>query len=91
MHGKSCLITHAGQGLFKTLASPLTVGRYHSLVACRDTLPTCLEATAYDSIGEIMALQHTKYPIFGLQFHPESILTEQGHEFLRNYFNLLST
>ena len=86
MHGKSCAITHTGQGLFQTLPNPLTVGRYHSLVACPNTLPSCLEPTAHDSIGEIMALQHTKYPTFGLQFHPESILTEQGHVFLKNYF-----
>jgi anthranilate synthase/aminodeoxychorismate synthase-like glutamine amidotransferase len=82
MHGKSCAITHTQTGLFKHLPNPLRVGRYHSLVACPQSLPDCLIVSAYDVHQEIMALQHRHFPVFGVQFHPESVLTEHGHALL---------
>lgn len=85
MHGKNCLIQHTDTGIFQGLPNPLRVGRYHSLVACPNTLPPCLETTAVDEIGEIMALAHTQAPTFGVQFHPESILTDSGHALLQKF------
>ncbi len=85
MHGKTSTLTHTGKGVFKNLKNPYTVTRYHSLVVQRDTLPTCLEITAWTSDGEIMGFRHKKMAIEGVQFHPESILTEHGHELLKNF------
>ncbi len=84
-HGKARDITHQASGLFQDLQSPLKVGRYHSLIVSEDNFPDCLEITARCLEGEIMALQHKHYPIFGVQFHPESILTDGGYEILSRF------
>ena len=93
MHGKTSIIKHQQQGVFKLLSSPLIETRYHSLVIDQKTLPDCLQVTAWteDSLGnidEIMAVQHKEYAIQGVQFHPESILSEYGHEMLANFLQL---
>ncbi|CAM5187647.1 aminodeoxychorismate/anthranilate synthase component II [Oligella ureolytica] len=85
MHGKTSSITHSGTDLFTDLPSPFTVTRYHSLAIERETLPECLEITAETDDGEIMAVAHKELPIFGVQFHPESVLSEYGHELLNNF------
>jgi anthranilate synthase/aminodeoxychorismate synthase-like glutamine amidotransferase len=85
MYGMSCKIQHHRQGILKNLNNPLEVARYHSLVVARESLPSCLEITAYSDEGEIMALQHKTYPTYGVQFHPESILTEQGYDLIQNF------
>ncbi|MCA0914992.1 MULTISPECIES: anthranilate synthase component II [Halomonas] len=90
MHGKTSDIRHSGQGVFKGLDDPLSVTRYHSLVVERESLPECLEVTAWtdtDDVtpGLIMGLRHKELPIEGVQFHPESILSRQGHEMLANF------
>jgi anthranilate synthase component 2 len=90
MHGKVSPVFHENQGVFAGLNNPLTVTRYHSLVVRRDPLPDCLEMTAWTqhddgSVEEIMGLRHLEYMIEGVQFHPESILTDQGHELLDNF------
>lgn len=90
MHGKTSLVFHQQLGVFAGLNNPLTVTRYHSLVVRRESLPDCLEITAWtqhedSSVDEIMGLRHRQYMIEGVQFHPESILTEQGHELLANF------
>ena len=90
MHGKTSPVTHRNLGVFEGLAQPLTVTRYHSLVVKREDLPDCLEVTAWTqhpdgSVDEIMGLRHKTLNIEGVQFHPESILTEQGHELLANF------
>lgn len=87
MHGKVSLVEHEGDGVFQGLPSPFTATRYHSLVV-EEPLPSVLQATAYTPEGELMGLRHKKYPIYGVQFHPESILTEYGHEMLQNFLNL---
>jgi anthranilate synthase/aminodeoxychorismate synthase-like glutamine amidotransferase len=92
MHGRSSHITHDGRGLFKGLPSPLCVGRYHSLVVELDELGTLdLMVTARSDEGEIMALAHCHQPTYGVQFHPESILTQQGHMLLTNFLRLVET
>ena len=88
MHGKTDRITHDGKGLFRGLPSPLTVARYHSLVVERETLPDCLEVTAVSSDGEIQGLRHKSLLIETVQFHPESIASEFGHELLKNFLQL---
>jgi anthranilate synthase component 2 len=85
MHGKTSLIHHAGQGVFAGLPSPFTATRYHSLAVERDSLPECLEVTAWTEDGEIMGLRHRTLPVEGVQFHPEAILTEHGHALLGNF------
>ena len=85
MHGKTSPIEHTGVGVFKNLPSPYTVIRYHSLAIARDSLPDCLEVTAWTADGEIMGVRHKSYPIEGVQFHPESILSEHGHALLQNF------
>ncbi|HHQ4515553.1 aminodeoxychorismate synthase component II [Aeromonas veronii] len=90
MHGKTSLIRHCNEGVFKGLNNPLRVTRYHSLVVERDTLPDCFEITAWSehadgSFDEIMGLRHKTLPVEGVQFHPESILSEQGHQLLANF------
>ena len=85
MHGKTSLVYHQGQGVFTGLKNPLTATRYHSLAVKRETLPDCLQITAETDRGEIMGLRHRDYPVEGVQFHPESILTEHGHDMLRNF------
>ncbi|CSA32903.1 para-aminobenzoate synthase component II [Vibrio cholerae] len=92
MHGKTSPIRHKGQGLFSGLNNPLTVTRYHSLVVKNDTLPECFELTAWTElidgrIDEIMGFQHKTLALEAVQFHPESIKTEQGHQLLANFLN----
>lgn len=88
MHGKTSLIHHRGEDLFYRLPSPFPATRYHSLVANRDSMPDCLEITAWTDEQEIMGLRHRTLPIWGVQFHPESILTENGRELLANFVRL---
>lgn len=88
MHGKISQITHTGQGVFAGLPSPLTCTRYHSLMVEREGLPDCLEVTATSDDGVIQGLQHKTRPIFGVQFHPESIASEHGHELLKNFIDI---
>jgi anthranilate synthase/aminodeoxychorismate synthase-like glutamine amidotransferase len=85
MHGKTSQITHDGRGVFAGLPNPFTATRYHSLVVARDTVPACLEITAESEDGLVMGLRHRELPIEGVQFHPESILTESGHSLLGNF------
>jgi anthranilate synthase/aminodeoxychorismate synthase-like glutamine amidotransferase len=88
MHGKTSPIKHNGRDLFKGMANPFAATRYHSLVIQRETLPDCLEITAETEEGEIMGVRHKSHPIWGVQFHPESILTENGRHILRNFLSL---
>jgi anthranilate synthase component 2 len=88
MHGKTSPIEHDGRGVFKGLPSPFTATRYHSLAVRRETLPEALEVTAWTADGEIMGLAHRSRPIHGVQFHPESIATEHGHDLLNNFLDL---
>jgi anthranilate synthase/aminodeoxychorismate synthase-like glutamine amidotransferase len=85
MHGKTSLIKHNNQGIFEGLDNPLTATRYHSLVIERASLPNEFKITAETEDGIIMGIQHNKYALFGVQFHPESILTAQGHALLKNF------
>ena len=86
MHGKTSPVLHAGQGVFADLPNPLTATRYHSLIAERESLPDCLEITAWLEDGTIMGLRHREFPhIEGVQFHPESVLTQDGHRLLANF------
>ena len=85
MHGKTSLIAHTGEGVFKGLPSPFTVIRYHSLAIERASLPDCLEVTAWTDDGEIMGVRHKEFDIQGVQFHPESILSEHGHALFKNF------
>jgi anthranilate synthase/aminodeoxychorismate synthase-like glutamine amidotransferase len=88
MHGKTSPIKHNGQDLFAGMANPFVATRYHSLVIKRDTMPDCLEITAESDEGEIMGVRHKKLPIWGVQFHPESILTENGRQIIKNFLRL---
>ena len=88
MHGKTSQIFHQGRGLFSGLPAPFTAARYHSLAIARETLPDVLEVTAWTEDGEIMGVQHKTRPIHGVQFHPESIATEGGHDLLANFLDL---
>jgi anthranilate synthase component 2 len=85
MHGKTSVIQHTGLGVFKNIPNPYTVIRYHSLAIERSSLPDCLEVTAWTEDGEIMAVRHKEFAIEGVQFHPESILSEHGHALLKNF------
>jgi anthranilate synthase component 2 len=85
MHGKISPIKHANRGVFDGLPNPFNATRYHSLSIRRDTLPDCLEITAWTEDGEIMGVRHREHPIQGVQFHPESIMTEHGHAMLKNF------
>ncbi|ECJ2543723.1 aminodeoxychorismate synthase component 2 [Salmonella enterica subsp. arizonae] len=85
MHGKTSSITHNGQGVFRGLPNPLTVTRYHSLIVDPATLPECFEITAWSETQEIMGIRHREWDLEGVQFHPESILSEQGHALLENF------
>lgn len=87
MHGKTSEIYHDGKTIFQGLPSPYTATRYHSLIVERETLPDCLEISAETEDGEIMGLRHKRYPIEGVQFHPESIITEHGHQLLKNFIS----
>jgi anthranilate synthase component 2 len=88
MHGKTSQVTHAGLGVFAELPSPFRATRYHSLVIERESCPDCLEITAWTDDGEIMGVRHKSLPIEGVQFHPESIMTEHGHQLLRNFLKV---
>jgi len=93
MHGKISPIEHTGAGVFKGLAQPFNATRYHSLVIDKNTLPDCLEVTAWalDDAGEreeIMGVRHKEFLVEGVQFHPESILSEQGHQLLKNFLDM---
>ena len=88
MHGKTSPIEHTGVGVFAGLPNPFIATRYHSLAVERDSLPACLEVTAWTADGEIMGLRHRSVSVEGVQFHPESILTEHGHTMLRNFLNV---
>ncbi|KAF1369466.1 aminodeoxychorismate synthase component 2 [Yokenella regensburgei] len=87
MHGKTSPVTHTGQGVFRGLNKPLTVTRYHSLVIDPATLPACFDITAQSDTGEIMGIRHREWALEGVQFHPESILSEQGHQLLANFLH----
>jgi len=87
MHGKTSPIYHHGRDLFNTLPSPFNATRYHSLIV-EEPLPNCLEVQAFTKEGEVMALRHIEHPTFGVQFHPESILTEGGKTILKNFLSL---
>jgi anthranilate synthase/aminodeoxychorismate synthase-like glutamine amidotransferase len=88
MHGKTSLIHHDGRTIFAGIENPFEAVRYHSLLVQRDGLPECLEISAETDIGEIMGLRHKEFPIEGVQFHPESIVTKPGIELLRNFLRL---
>lgn len=85
MHGRSSLVSHTASAMFDKITSPFTAGRYHSLVGQRETLPECLRATAFTADDTMMAIQHVSHPIFGFQFHPESILTDCGFQLISNF------
>ena len=85
MHGKTSPVFHHGTGVFRDLPNPVVCTRYHSLVIERESLPDCLEITAWTEDGEIMGVRHRDYAVEGVQFHPEGLLTEHGHEMLQNF------
>ena len=85
MHGKTSPVHHEGKGVFRGLPNPLIATRYHSLVIDRASMPDCLEVTAWTDDGTIMGVRHKTLPVEGVQFHPESILTERGHDLLKNF------
>jgi anthranilate synthase/aminodeoxychorismate synthase-like glutamine amidotransferase len=89
MHGKTSPILHDGRTIFAGLASPFPAGRYHSLLVERESLPDCLEVSAETAEGEIMGLRHRRWPVEGIQFHPESILTPGGKRIIRNFLKLI--
>ncbi len=96
MHGKTSLMQHRGEGVFAGLPQPFEATRYHSLVVKKDSVPACLEVTAWTEtedgeVEEVMGLKHTSLPVEGVQFHPESILTRSGHDLLRNFIALTKT
>ncbi|MFA5881758.1 MAG: aminodeoxychorismate/anthranilate synthase component II [Eubacteriales bacterium] len=88
MHGKTSVIHHDGKTIFEGIESPFTATRYHSLIVERDSLPECLEISAWTEQGEIMGLRHKEHVVEGVQFHPESILTEHGKKLLKNFLQL---
>jgi anthranilate synthase component II len=96
MHGKTSLIRHRGAGVFHGLPDPIEATRYHSLVIAKESLPSCLEVTAWTetaagAFDEIMGVRHREYAVEGVQFHPESILTQHGHQMLNNFLKLKAT
>ena len=88
MHGKTSMIQHDGRTIFEGIANPFEAVRYHSLLVYREGLPDCLEISAETDIGEIMGLRHKQFPVEGVQFHPESIMTKPGMDLLRNFLRL---
>jgi len=88
MHGKTSMVYHDGKEIFKGLKNPFEATRYHSLIIKRGTLPDCLEVTAETRQKEIMGLRHKELPVWGVQFHPESILTGEGKKLLKNFINM---
>jgi anthranilate synthase/aminodeoxychorismate synthase-like glutamine amidotransferase len=89
MHGKTSEVLHDGRNLFKGLRNPFVAGRYHSLIVGRGSLPACLEISAETQEGEIMGIRHKEYPVEGIQFHPESILTPNGKRILKNFLDMV--
>ena len=89
MHGKTSPIINDGRTIFKGLPNPFAAGRYHSLIVERDSLPTCLEISAETAEGEIMGIRHREYPVEGIQFHPESVLTPHGKRIIKNFLELI--
>ncbi|HSW57645.1 MAG TPA: aminodeoxychorismate/anthranilate synthase component II [Dehalococcoidales bacterium] len=87
MHGKSSLIKHTSQGIFRGLPNPFSAIRYHSLMVRKETLPECLEITAWSEDGTIMGLRHREFPVAGVQFHPESFMTQCGKDLLKNFLS----
>ncbi len=87
MHGKTSLIHHTGEVLYKDIPNPFEATRYHSLIIDRDSLPECLEINAWTAEQEIMGVRHKEEPLFGVQFHPESILTKEGKVLLNNFLH----
>ena len=87
MHGKLSMVHHNGEGVFSGIENPFQATRYHSLVIEKETMPQCLEVTAWTDDGEIMAVKHKTLAIEGVQFHPESLMTDHGHDMLRNFLN----
>ena len=85
MHGKTSMISHNGKGIFRGLPNPFEAVRYHSLIVEKKSLPDCFEITAWTKEGEIMGLRHKEYPVYGVQFHPESILCEDGKKIVKNF------
>ncbi len=93
MHGKTSMISHDGKGIFEDVEDPFEATRYHSLILENDSVPQCLEVTAwtdFEGKQEIMGLRHREFPVIGVQFHPESILTQVGHELLANFLKMIS-
>lgn len=90
MHGKTSQILNDGRTIYKGLPNPFTAGRYHSLIVERDSLPSCLEISAETEEGEIMGIRHHRYPVEGIQFHPESILTPHGKRIIKNFLDMIS-
>ncbi len=90
MHGKTSMIHHNGQGLFRDIPSPFKATRYHSLIIDRESMPDTIEITAETERGEVMAISHCHYPVTGVQFHPESILTEYGNRVLLNFMDIVT-
>lgn len=90
MHGKVSPVEHDGRTIFDGLPNPFSAGRYHSLLVRTETLPSCLEVSAKTAEGEIMGLRHREYPVEGIQFHPESVLTPQGKRIIRNFLKITS-
>ena len=88
MHGKTSIIHHNGKTIFEGLPNPFEATRYHSLIIKRETLPECLEITAWTDMNEIMGVRHKEFIVEGVQFHPESILTKVGKDLLRNFLKL---
>lgn len=88
MHGKITRIHHDGTGLFRGLPETYDVTRYHSLIVSRDSFPSCLKVNAQSEDGVIMGLEHREYPVYGVQFHPEAVLTQYGHEMLMNFHKI---
>lgn len=90
MHGKTSMVTHAGTDIFSGLPSPFAANRYHSLMVARDGLPDCLVVTAVSEDGVVQGIAHRTLPIYGVQFHPESIATQHGHALLRNFLDIVA-
>ncbi|CAI9085043.1 bifunctional protein:(Includes: para-aminobenzoate synthase glutamine amidotransferase component II (ADC synthase); anthranilate synthase component II) [Methylacidiphilum fumariolicum SolV] len=88
MHGKTSFIHHNGEGIFWSLPNPFEATRYHSLIVEKESIPSCLHITAWTEDDEVMGLSHEKYPVFGVQFHPESILTREGKRILKNFLSI---
>jgi anthranilate synthase/aminodeoxychorismate synthase-like glutamine amidotransferase len=88
MHGKTSVVRHSGSGVFARLPNPLEAMRYHSLIVCRESLPDCLQIIGETDDGELMGVQHRKFPIYGVQFHPESIGTPDGLKLIENFLSL---